>query len=232
VPPALLSSSSPGESLVSAGKVVRAPTSVPRARFRQLIPELDTFLGGGLPRGVITEIIGNASSGKTTLVLALVASATRDGEVVAWVDLPNALDAECAQAAGIDLEHVLWVRPSDPITALRSAEQLLIVGGFRLVILDLDAPEFSSTMLPASAWLRMVHAVIRHEAAVVVLGMWCRVGTFAALSLEACSRVRVFDGQKGPCPTFEGMTSSLRIRKNKIGFPQSVVVDLHASALG
>ncbi len=230
--PALLSSSFPGEPLISIGRVVRGSTPLPRSRFPQLIPELDAFLGGGLPRGVITEIIGNASSGKTTLVQALVAAATRVGEIVAWVDLPNALDAECAQAAGIDLEHVLWVRPADPMAALRSAEQLLIVGGFRLVVLDLDAPGFSRTMPPPSAWLRMVHAVIRHEAAVVVLGMWCRVGTFAALSLEACCRNRIFEGQNGPCPTFEGMTSSLRIRKNKIGFSPSVTVDLHASVLG
>lgn len=224
--------SSLGDSLVSVRGVGRAHEPLPRARFRLLIPELDTFLEGGLPRGVITEIVGSASSGKTTFVQALVAAVTRTGELVAWVDLPNALDAECAQASGIDLEHVLWVRPADFMAAMRSAEQLLIVGGFRLVILDLDTPELSRTVLPASLWLRMVRAVIRHEAAVVVLGMWCRVGTFASLALEACCRERVFRGETGPCPTFEGMESALRIRKNKIGFCPSAHVDLFVSATG
>src|SRR5437868_10035585 len=49
------------------------------------IHELDT-LAGGLPRGCLTEICGQASSGRTTILLSALAQATRRGEICALVD--------------------------------------------------------------------------------------------------------------------------------------------------
>lgn len=73
------------------------------------IAAIDT-LSGGLPRGGLTEIFGPASSGRTTLLLAALAAATRRGEVCAVVDASDALDPQSVAASGIDLEHLLWVR--------------------------------------------------------------------------------------------------------------------------
>ena len=67
-------------------------------------------LTGGLPRGCLTEICGPASSGRTTLLLAALAAATRRGEFCAVVDASDALDPQSAAAAGIELERLLWVR--------------------------------------------------------------------------------------------------------------------------
>src|SRR5580698_7493601 len=67
-------------------------------------------LTGGLPRGCLTEICGPASSGRTTLLLAALASATHRGEFCAVVDASDALDPHSAAAAGIELERLLWVR--------------------------------------------------------------------------------------------------------------------------
>ena len=67
-------------------------------------------LTGGLPRGCLTEICGPASSGRTTLLLAAVAAATRRGEYCAVVDASDALDPQSAAAAGVELERLLWVR--------------------------------------------------------------------------------------------------------------------------
>src|SRR5690348_17014728 len=48
---------------------------------------LDIALGGrGLPRGRIIEIYGPESSGKTTVALHAVASAQKQGGVVAYID--------------------------------------------------------------------------------------------------------------------------------------------------
>jgi len=89
------------------------------------IAEIDA-LTGGLPRGCLTEIFGPASSGRTTLLLAALAAATRRGEVCAIVDASDALDPHSAVAAGIDLDRLLWVRcgedspQSHPSVSLRA----------------------------------------------------------------------------------------------------------------
>ena len=73
------------------------------------IPAIDA-LTGGLPRGCLTEICGPASSGRTTLLLAALAAATRRGEFCAVIDASDALDPQSAVAAGVELERLLWVR--------------------------------------------------------------------------------------------------------------------------
>ena len=73
------------------------------------IREIDA-LSGGLPRGCLSEICGSASSGRTSVLLAALAAATRREEVCALVDTTDALDAVSAAAAGVDLKRLLWVR--------------------------------------------------------------------------------------------------------------------------
>jgi hypothetical protein len=67
-------------------------------------------LTGGLPRGCLTEICGPASSGRTSVLLAALAAATRRGEFCALIDADDALDPQSAVAAGIELNRLLWVR--------------------------------------------------------------------------------------------------------------------------
>ncbi len=73
------------------------------------VPAIDA-LTGGLPRGCLTEICGPASSGRTTMLLAALAAATRRGEFCALVDASDTLDPQSAAAAGVALERLLWVR--------------------------------------------------------------------------------------------------------------------------
>ena len=75
------------------------------------IREIDE-LTGGLPRGCLSEICGPASSGRTSVLLAALAAATRRQEVCALVDTTDALDAVSAAAAGVELERLLWIRCS------------------------------------------------------------------------------------------------------------------------
>src|SRR5579864_514533 len=85
------------------------------------IAELDA-LTGGLPRGCLTEIYGPASSGRTTVLLAALAAATRRGEFCALIDASDALDPHSAAAARIDLDRLLWVRCSDSPQNHRATE--------------------------------------------------------------------------------------------------------------
>ena len=80
------------------------------------VPAIDA-LTGGLPRGCLTEICGPASSGRTTMLLAALAAATRRGEFCAVVDASDALDPQSAAAAGVELERLLWVRCGEDASA-------------------------------------------------------------------------------------------------------------------
>src|SRR5580698_1437042 len=73
------------------------------------VREIDA-LTGGFPRGCLTEICGPASSGRTSVLLAALAAATRRQEVCALVDSSDAFNPHSAAAAGVNFEKMLWVR--------------------------------------------------------------------------------------------------------------------------
>jgi recombination protein RecA len=73
---------------------------------------VDVCLRGGLPRGQLSELTGTCSSGRTTLLLQLMAAATRRGEIAAFIDTHDRLDVASAAAAGVDLDRLLWIRGS------------------------------------------------------------------------------------------------------------------------
>jgi hypothetical protein len=131
------------------------------------IAEMDA-LTGGLPRGCLTEICGPASSGRTTLLLAALAAATRRGEFCAVVDASDALDPQSAAAAGIELDRLLWVRCGENSNKseysleklLRVADLLLESGGFGMIALDLgDLPPQAARRIPLTTWFRFRRAV-------------------------------------------------------------------------
>ncbi len=73
------------------------------------VREIDA-LTGGLPRGCLTEICGPVSSGRTSLLLAVLAAATQRQEACALVDVSDAFDPASAAMAAVNFESLLWVR--------------------------------------------------------------------------------------------------------------------------
>jgi hypothetical protein len=104
------------------------------------LPRIDRLLGGGFPIGCLSEITGPASSGRTSLLLSALARTTRVGGLAALVDRADAFDPASAEAAGVVLDRVLWVRAPEWRSALRSIECLLKTEGFPLVVLDWASP--------------------------------------------------------------------------------------------
>jgi len=96
-----------------ANRIPSALTSAPRT-IRPVvatgIQNVDELLGGGLPLGAITEMVGPECSGRTSLALSFVAQITQAEKVCAWIDVSDALDPESAAAVGVDLSRLLWVR--------------------------------------------------------------------------------------------------------------------------
>ncbi len=125
-------------------------------------------LTGGLPRGCLTEICGPASSGRTTLLLSALAAATRRGEFCAVIDASDSLDPQSIAAAGIELDHLLWVRCGENSEQgeqhleklLRATDLLLESGGFGMIALDLgDLPPQTARRIPLTTWFRFRRAV-------------------------------------------------------------------------
>ncbi len=95
-------------------------------------------LSGGLPRGCLTEVFGERSSGIASLLQAALAARTANSEVCALVDAQDSFDPGGAQSAGVSLRQLLWVRCRNVDQALRSVDLLLHGGGFSLVAVDLS----------------------------------------------------------------------------------------------
>lgn len=181
------------------------------ARIASDIPALDRLLGGGFPRGRLTEIAGPLSSGRTSLALALLAASLRTEGLAAWIDAADAFDPASAVAAGVPLVRVLWVRGRDPDAALRSTERLLESRGLPLVLLDLALPGAPPRVAPA-AWPRLVRAAEASATALVVLCTARLTGTSADLALALEPAQAHFGGQ--PC-LFEGLETRVALARSR-----------------
>ena len=156
-------------------------------------------LAGGLPRGHVSEVVGPASSGRTGLVWAALAAATRRGETVALIDTFDRFDPPTAAACGMVLPHLLWVRGQavsktavaiDPAwlpgvravngpgtfvervidRAIKSLNLVVQSGVCTLVAIDLiDVPAQALRRLPAATWFRIERAIEGSDTAVVIL---------------------------------------------------------------
>lgn len=137
------------------------------------IAALDLRLGGGLPRGQVSEAFGPASSGRTGLALAVLARVTGGGALAALVDPGDRLDPASASAAGSDLARLLWLRGGGSLSlpAATSATATLVGSGlFDLVVLDLAgvAPH-EMRRLPPTTWIRLQRTVEETAAALLLL---------------------------------------------------------------
>jgi len=100
-------------------------------------PSLDLALGvGGIPRGRVIEIYGAESSGKTTLVLHIVAEIQKKGGKAAFVDSEHALDPEYANKIGVKTKELLISQPDNGEQALDIVEALVRSGAIDLIIVD------------------------------------------------------------------------------------------------
>jgi recombination protein RecA len=98
---------------------------------------LDLALGvGGLPRGRIVEIFGPESSGKTTLLYHVLASAQRMGGICAFIDAEHAMDPAYAKRIGVDIDELLVSQPDHGEQALEIADLLIRSGAVDVVAID------------------------------------------------------------------------------------------------
>ena len=190
--------------LLSARKLDVTLTSVLPSRGADPLPTgidpIDVRLGGGLPRGQLSEVVGPRSSGRTSLVQATVAAATGRGEIVAFVDVFDSFDPQSAAAAGVELSRLLWIRghcPSGVRSALvgrvveRMVKALGIVlhaGGFGLVVVDVaDVPARAIRQLPFTTWLRVSRMIEGSRMACVLVASDPIARSAGGMALTLCA---------------------------------------------
>lgn len=148
------------------------------------IDEID-LLTGGFPRGALTEIFGPPCSGRTSLLVSALGIRTASAESCALIDACDAFDPCRAEAAGVELKQLLWVRCRNFNHALRATDLLLQGGGFDFVCLDLsDVPPETVRKIPLDAWFRFRRAVENTHTVLVILEQESNAKTCASLVLR------------------------------------------------
>lgn len=151
------------------------------ARLSTGFHALDRALGGGLPRGRITEVIGVPTAGMATLVLKIVAQAQAAGERAVWIDLEQTFDPDYAARCGLILDRLLLVRPPDVPQALKTLAEF-VAGDVAIVVCDLYRfePAVASTARALSAALEQILTPLGKSSTVLI----CLISLSPGVALE------------------------------------------------
>ncbi len=168
----------------------------------------------GLSRGSIAELNGQRSSGRASLCLHVLAEATTRGEVCAVIDVQDSFHPASAQAAGVKLEQLVWVRcRGNAEHAMRAADLLLHAGGFGVVVLDLcETPARVLNRIPLSYWYRFRGAVEHTPAILLVCAELPQVKSCTAINLEVKSKLFHWSGN-APFLLLKGLHIAAFIRQ-------------------
>lgn len=194
--------------------------------IRTGIPPIDDRLHG-VPLHALTEICGSnsASSGKTSVLISLLAHASQD-HFCALVDAGDSFDPVTAQVTGTNFSRLLWVRCGKGQTKLKPLEQafkvtdlLLQSNGFGLIAVDLShIPERFVRNVPLSSWFRFSRVVEKHPTALVFIEQQPHATSCAGLVLRlTASRPAVFSGNM--FARFSLRTEVVRTQEKKPAHP-------------
>ena len=145
---------------------------------------LDRLLGGGLEPRMITQFVGEAGSGKSTLCLVAAVAVLRNGGGVVYVDTEGFSVDRFSQIAGKDIEDAasrLYV--FEPLTfagqgaMISSAESLLKAGKVQLLIVDSATALYRVEQMETREALSMLS-----QQMMVLLGLAKRFGVPAVIT--------------------------------------------------
>jgi recombination protein RecA len=159
--------------------------------FSSGIPGLDGETGG-IPKGALTQVCAPAgiTSGRTSLLLSLLAQVTGKEQFCALVDATDCFDPESANAIGLCLSRLLWVRCSGrsmkPVEqAFKAADILIQNGGFGVIAIDLgNVDEKLVRKIPLTTWFRFARVMEALPSALLILLPYSAAQSCAALTLN------------------------------------------------
>jgi hypothetical protein len=172
------------------------------------LPPFDELLGGGLARGKMTELAGRGA--RFSIVLAALAAATSMGEAAALIDAGDHFDPQLAEANGVDLGRLLWVRPQTMQEAAVAAE-MIGTTGFQLIVLDAGIPPMRGRRLPDATWVRLARTAEAHGNALLISTPYPLTGTAS----EAVVRSRLLRPQWISGELLAAMEAELTLEKHR-----------------
>ena len=201
------------------------------------VTALDAIVGGGFPRGQLSEMAGARSTGRASLMLSLLAAATARGELVALVDALDMLDVESASAAGVDLDRLLWIR-GDGFNqrameqAIRALSLVLSAGMFGLVVFDAgEAPSGALARLPFTTWLRLQRQIEGRQTICVLVGSEPMARSAAGLTLRIGIREKGL-GIRFSGRLFDGLDVDARVTRARARGHEEASITLSTLAHG
>jgi hypothetical protein len=201
--------------VMNASELIRA---VARERRDDVLPTtltpFDDLLGGGLARGRMTELTGRRSHGRFSLAIAALAAATSMGEAAVLVDLGDHFDPQLAEASGVDLRRLLWIRPESLKHAVMAVE-LIAATGFQLIVLDAGGHPVRGRRVPDAAWVRLARTAEAQGSAMLISTPYPLTGT-ASEAVVAARRSRAEWVGEGRAPRIlRGLTLELTLEKHR-----------------
>ena len=202
--------------VTSATELLRA---LENRRREELLPTMlspfDKLLGGGLPRGKVVELAGSRrSAGRFSIVIAALAAATSAGEAAVLIDLGDHLDPRVAEAIGVDLRRLLWIRPHTMKQAVMAAE-MIAATGFQFVALDAGLHPIRGKRVPDASWVRLARSAEAHGTAMLISTPYPLTGTASEAVVAAHNgRTKWIGGGKSP-RLLAGIEFKLTLQKHR-----------------
>jgi hypothetical protein len=146
---------------------------------------------GGIPKGALTQLCAPAgvTSGRTTLLLSLLGQVTGKEQFCALVDASDSFDPESADAMGVCLSRLLWVRCTERgmkavEQAFKAADILIQNGGFGVIAVDLgNVDERLIRKVPLTTWFRFARVMEKLPTALVIVLPYSAAQSCSALTL-------------------------------------------------
>ncbi len=159
------------------------------------VDALDELLGGGLPPGEFTELVGiGDGSGSAQVIHAFLRRVAASGQFLALIDGADSfdVDAEAPEA----LAHLFWIRCKSAGEALKAADLVLRDRNFSLVIIDLKLNTAAELRkIPSTTWYRFARLIENRQTTVLVVtpfqlvaGAACRASVESKLGVDALAQ--------------------------------------------
>jgi hypothetical protein len=125
----------------------------------------DSALGGGLPKGAITQfLVPQISSGSSIILHEIIESRCRETQPTALVDAKDCFDLP------ITYPQLLWARCTNALQAVKATDLLIRDGNLPFIILDLKPSSARELRkVPATAWYRLQRCAEESRCSLLVI---------------------------------------------------------------
>lgn len=178
---------------------------------------------GGIPKGALTQLCAapGMTSGRTTVLLSLLAQVTQKEQFCAVVDASDSFDPESADAMGVCLSRLLWVRCSGGgmkalEQAFKAADILIQNGGLGVIALDLgNVDEKLIRKVPLVTWFRFARVIETLPTALVVLLTHAAAQSCAGLTLKMNGSARWSGGGGSHTRLLSGVQFDIEVGRTR-----------------